>query len=179
MKYFNLSLIFVFSLLLSSCSNDSVIADENMKANSQEIAQPIKQFEESVAVSILKTAEKSKGSKVPVRLKLTDYSGLDILHPVYRFNGFEFSDTGKFNDEIAGDGIYTSVELIGYNDEKSSAKAGIFLSDNFKYRDQLPANKIFDCKIEHVPCPADGGLVDSDWGTGWGCFKFSDCRIGF
>lgn len=102
-----------------------------MKVNSQDIAKHMKQFEESVAVSWLKTTEKRKNSKVSVRLKLTDYSGLNILHSVYSFNGFVFTDTGKFNDEKAGDGVYTSAALIGNNDKKSSSNAGIFFSENF------------------------------------------------
>ena len=113
-----------------------------------------------------------------VKLKLTDYSSLGVLYPVYKFNGYEFGDTGKNNDEIAGDGIYTSAELIKVSTEKSNSSQLIFVSDNFMHRDKLPQSKLFDCAVRYVKCP-DTSWYDNDWGTGWGCFEFSDCRVGF
>ena len=68
----------------------------------------------------------------------------------YVIDGVEYTDTGKYNDLKAGDGIYTSVKL--FPNPKSQVSAYL-ISDDFKYTTQLNnvASKIkIGCKVRHV-----------------------------
>ena len=135
----------------------------------------MKQFEESVLISPFETIEINKLKIAIVSLK--NFNDEYSLKPAYTFSGIIFNDDGKYNDKIAGDNIYTSVQNIVELNEPQSI--GWKMSENFKFKDDLLKQKIFPigCKVRRVPCPEDGGFWDSDWRTGWGCVDFYDCSF--
>jgi hypothetical protein len=94
----------------------------------------------------------------------------------YVIDGVEYTDTGKYNDLKAGDGIYTSVKL--FPNPKSQVSAYL-ISDDFKYTTQLNnvASKIkIGCKVRHVRTGTTI-LGDSCAKNCCGCLELYDCEI--
>jgi hypothetical protein len=87
-------------------------------------------FDESVALfqqTNTNVQSREKSTKVAYTFEMIDFSGDLTLGNVYKLEGIEYCDNGLFNDEIAGDGIYTSVETF--------SNSPIILS-NFSDRDK-------------------------------------------
>lgn len=93
----------------------------------------------------------------------------------YIINNVDYTDDGKFNDKVAGDGIYTSVitkPIASY----TQVPAGIgFASEDFEHYDEAinEFHITFKCKIRttyegysamHIPC---------SWG---GCIEIYACK---
>lgn len=138
-------------------------------------------FEESVAIKIGSrvAAKNSEGSKSARTFTLVNYDSSYKLLQSYVLNGVDFTDDGKYNDVQAGDGIYTSVELVP-NLQSKTDLAGIYLiSDKFRYSDSLTSAKgkiKVGCKIRYVR--KGKTLLGDDCATNCcGCIEFYDCEI--
>lgn len=161
------------SIFVMACNtNDNDVAFD--------AANDAKLFEESVA---LKTTENvnlnGRTDKVALTYEAINYNDEYQLKAALIINEHAYSDDGKYNDEVAGDNIYTSVDLFEVSSEDEKLKTiSLGISKNFKYKEQLLQQKWFTltCDVEIVDCPEDGGFWDSDWGTGMGCLKISNCK---
>lgn len=190
MKYIlKIAFAIVLSLTLFSCGEDD---STTYKTKST--------FETSVAIIENGTEINNYNSKssdsftLKVRLKSFD-SNFD-LSPVYKFDGIEYCDNGLFNDEVAGDGIYTSVKTFNYASRKNSYK-GIIINKSEKFEHTEKLNEFLlanysnnnstlqtkagaklkvklGCKVRLVDCP------NTDWYNtsffGEPCVEFYDCE---
>lgn len=95
-----------------------------------------KDFLTSVAIFDIGESISSKTSedKLSYTLELKSFDNKYRLKEAYKINDIEYSDNGKFNDLIAGDGVYTSVNVFD-SPKKSDLK--ISYSKSFKYRDKI------------------------------------------
>jgi hypothetical protein len=108
---------------------------------------------------------------------------LNIFDPDYQpltnfiLNGEEFSDDGKFNDLVAGDGIYTSLVLRDTDVPRPQLKELSFSSEKFKYRDnELKGGGVkVGCDISHTR--SGNSLLGFSCENWFGCFEFSNCRV--
>jgi len=173
---------FIFALLaiaiLSSCE-DNISGLEN-NANSRDWpltttefngADPF--FEESVAI-IQRGAVQDPDDKNSYIffVELKDFSGKLSLNEQYTIGKIVYSDNGKYQDEIAGDGIYTSIQsyrVLNKDDNPDVFDYTLInISDSFKYKDELESyisneksqkttmGKIkvkFGCKVRTITCP--------------------------
>jgi hypothetical protein len=160
------------SIFVMACNtNDNDVAFD--------AANDAKLFEESVA---LKTTENvnlnGRTDKVALTYEAINYNDEYQLKAALIINGHAYSDDGKYNDEVAGDNIYTSVDLFEASSEDKNSKETTWgVSDKFKYKEQFLQERGFTikCKVRHVPCSGES-FWSSDWGTGWGCLEFYDCE---
>jgi hypothetical protein len=183
-----ISLIFL-SLTFFACSEDDIEPNENKST-----------FETSVAIiqngiDINKYSSKSSGD-FSLKLKLKNFDPNFELSPVYKFDGIEYSDNGLFNDEIAGDGIYISVQKFNYASKRNlyngitinksekfehTEKLNAFLLSNYTNNKSNIQSKVrpklkfkLGCKVRLVDCP-DTSWYNTSW-FGEPCVEFYDCE---
>lgn len=138
-------------------------------------------FEESVAIKLgSRVTTKNGGTTKSARtFTLVSFDKSYKLMNSYVLNGVDFTDDGKNNDLIAGDGVYTSVELLPNLERKTDLSGVYFVSDNFKYLDTLTLSKVkvkIGCKIRHVRSGIS--LLGTNCATNCcGCTEFYDCEV--
>ena len=177
----------VILMMMSSCENEN--------SNSREMDD----FVESVAILQHGISTELKGlcteDLIPLTVELMDFSNKIDLRQAYIIDDIEYCDNGLFNDEVANDGIYTSVEKFAIKDEPvkkvAATETTIYLSksESFKYEDELERYvskkksiaKIvvkISCKFRTAPCPET-----SWWNECWftdgpcTCIEFYDCEF--
>lgn len=164
----------------------------------------ITNFVESVA--ILQTVKRYnddsryKAGGIALTVQLKDFSNGVEMRPAYMIDNIEYCDNGKYNDEVSGDGVYTSVEKFS-NDEKKSGDdfEGVIIhkSDDFKFekdlKDYLKTNistnsseKLANsgpslsiklgCKLRTVTCPETSWLNSCWFGSPCTCIEYFDCE---
>lgn len=137
-------------------------------------------FEESVIIRLgerttPKDAESGKSART---FTLVNFNKNYKLLPSYVLNGVEFTDDGKYNDKISGDGIYTSFELLKNIQPKINITDYFFVSDNFQHNSAVSAAKVkvkVGCKIRYVR----KGLTilgDNCATNCCGCLEIYDCE---
>lgn len=185
------------SISLLSCTTDSreenlnEKTNVNLKQNIDNAARIVTEeelFSRSVAI-IKFNYDLEPSSNVPLRLKLVTFDKDYKLLPVYKFNNIEYSDNGEFNDQIAGDGIYTSIENFNIATEDIYNGVEVNVGETFLYKDQLidlvkndylnrgikPKAVIkFGCKVRIVKCPNTSWYNTSIFGEP--CVEFYDCE---
>lgn len=97
----------------------------------------------------------------------------------YALDGEEFVDDGMYNDIVANDGIYTSLQTQNQT-EISDLKQNISIkSDKFKYISNQTNHKTkggeFGCKIRHVT--KGKSLLGFSCSANIGCFELYDCSF--
>ncbi|HLP63210.1 hypothetical protein [Flavobacterium sp.] len=137
-------------------------------------------FEQSVAIKLGSRITTKEGgtSKSARSITLSNFNESYKLLSVYVLNGVDFTDDGKYNDLRAGDGIYTSVQLLP-NPRGTSSVGSYLISDDFKYMENLisSTSKIkIGCKIRHVR--SGFSILGTNCATNCcGCTEFYDCEI--
>lgn len=170
-------LTFLAIVFMLSCS------EEQEKINLVQSIDESLLFEQSVLMGPLTgvNGNSSKGDASPLTIELKNYNSEFTLNAAYNFNGMTYNDDGLYLDEIAGDGVYTSLKegiIVSTESSKSETLDGWKISKKFQYNDILESSKLtIKCDFHHDACPSGGGFWDSDWGTGWGCFYFENCSI--
>lgn len=179
-------LILLCIITISACSKNDASDLETQNMDSEK-------FLQSVAFNLSLDNTKSNklsenSNKKIINLKINNFNPNLTLEKAYIFNGVTFNDDGKYNDQIAGDNIYTSVQEVNVDIKKGkNLKNNITITDDsFAYNNELNSMKGgsvdgsagVSCGISHGDCPSDGGFWDSDWGTGWGCFGLKDDCVG-
>lgn len=185
---FKLKLVTLLSLLglfFISCNENEISNEQFSKIG----------FDESVLIlgeGI--SGESSKfGGEMPIKLDIVNFNPDFELEENYVIEGYHFSDDGKYNDEIAGDGIYTSLETFSTENGKSLELSRFeknSIGGNFKFQDELNqylenkglSNKgegsdgfgiKFSCKLRLVSC---SGTPCWPWTT-CTCIEYYDCEI--
>jgi hypothetical protein len=131
-------------------------------------------FFESVAIVPQSHLMIKEGREFAQRFSLLIFDKSYVPLESYIINGVDYSDDGKFNDQIAGDGIYTSVISKPVSEYKEVPKGVAFVSDEFKYTNEMAAKfKIkAGCKFRTTYSGSSVFGVPCSWG---GCVEFYDC----
>ncbi|MFT5862558.1 MAG: hypothetical protein ACI828_001207 [Flavobacteriales bacterium] len=191
----NISTLFIMSLLLffsvsafGQSRGGKTIIDPKNPGNS--VALSATEFEESVL--ILQDLSEFLGKselKKSLTLELVNFNDSRKLLPAYRINGVEYSDNGKFNDIVAGDGVFTSVtthrvkgsaEALSARGAKSNAFA--YTQELLSFRKGIYASSQrgigLSCKIRLVTCP-ETTWYNSCWpmSSPCQCVEFFDCEV--
>jgi hypothetical protein len=183
MKY--LYLLFAVSILCS-CTVDENHDIENSNTNN---------FNESVVILQNPTNLKSSIEAQPIYIEMLSFNADFVLEEEYYIDGIQYTDNGSFNDQIANDGIYSSIQSYNSSDllEKSDFETTINFGGSFKYQEEF-TNYLAErydaldinekggikikagCKMRLAPCPET-----SWWNTCWPlsspctCVEFYDC----
>lgn len=87
----------------------------------------------------------------------------------------DYTDDGKYNDKVAGDGIYTSVNL--HREPVSSGSVGgALISDSFSYHEELMTSIIkIKCKFKRKTSGYTM-IFHDDCSRNW-CVELYDCSL--
>lgn len=185
-----LNLPFFAQLQAQSSAKNQTILDPKNPGNS--IALSSKEFEESVLViqdlSVFK--DKPETSEQAITINLVNFRTDRKFLPAYTINNVGYNDDGKHFDQVAGDGIFTSVKKVRYTGDEAGKKTHYVNASTFKYTPALDAyyqkNNIdtsssrigITCKIRTFQCPEQHW-----WDTCWPlsspctCIEFYDCVL--
>lgn len=180
--------VFLLSVttFIACTSNDNTqekITENTSQKIEDELTAKWKNFEESIMITpSSRVASKTNSNEVSARsFILKNFNPNFNLESTYIIDGYDYTDDGKINDLIAGDGIYTSVILLPNlkNNTSKNSTPQVFksiVSSKFKHNDQLLTSKIgISCKMR---------ITHS--GTSWfgnscrgGCIELYDCSADF
>ncbi|WP_439489287.1 hypothetical protein [Algoriphagus sp.] len=121
---------------------------------------------------------KINNSKYLISIKLDQIdANLPLPEGLY-FMGLELKDDGKINDEIAGDGIFTSTEYLDVAEEKPEDdkinKWRSILSRSGERFSCIGCDQI-DFAGPEEACLGEGTCPEFDWWSNWFCVCGSDC----
>lgn len=185
----------LLSMFLISCqtgSREENVSENNDKLNISSLAKENSDttdlFNKSVA--ILKfNYDQEPSENVALTARILSFDSNYTLLPVYKLNGVEYSDNGLFNDQVAGDGVYTSVERFSISENDIYNGVEALIGDGFLFKDQLIqqiksdyASKVgpkasikFGCKTKLIKCPNTSWYNTSYFGEP--CVLFYDCEL--
>jgi hypothetical protein len=189
-KILKITLALCLSFTFFACSEDENKVETELSFNDTS------KFLESVALirTGVKTETNAKNSdeKYAFIINVVDFSESIDLHEAYMIDDLEYSDNGLYNDEVANDGVYTSVQkyrIVNQESNKTNVLNTQIInkSDNFKYEknltDYLNKNGIaskttikFGCKVRTVTCPETSWWNDCWFGSPCTCIEFYDCE---
>lgn len=181
--------VFALSLFTVSCKKDvKEISQTNVTDIEASMVSQNDFLESSVAILHDGAIQTSDGSYA-LKAQLTSFDPGYSMLPVYKFDGVEYCDNGLFNDEIEGDGIYTSVKTANLNNQQLDiiqSEIIVNKGSNFQYESDLDImlNDIlvaragieitFGCSVRLVPCPNTSWYNTSLFGEP--CIEFYDCE---
>ena len=167
------SVFLLVALSIASCSKD-----EENKSDLE--ASHMERFEESVLLKSSSVVSKSSVSSRDVNnqesyvtFKIENFDSEFVLRPVYVIDGVDFVDTGDFNDQVAGDGIYTSLQPQVLTSTKKNSENKIVMSDKFKFKSKTSKVKI-GCKFRMTYKGKSSWFGNSCSG---GCVELYDCSF--
>lgn len=191
----------IIALLLLSINNHHVLAQAkgvktivDPKNPKGMVALTNSDFEQSVMVvtDFSKFSAKDIGKPLFVTVELVNFHPTKKLLPAYTIKGIAFNDDGKHNDQVAGDGIFTSVSAVKINNKSIDFKKYYSKASGFKYetqfdqyaRSQMGVNQrlgiSITCKTRIITCPEEH-WYDSCWplSSPCTCVDFYDCEVEF
>jgi len=122
-----------------------------------------------------------QGRKVgarPITIEIVNYHPTKKLLPAYMINGLEYCDNGKYNDKVAGDGIFTSVQNVTVKNLPKGTGKKYTASPALKHQSANKSEIKFGCKVRTVTCPETNW-----WNSCWPlsspctCVEFYDCEV--
>ena len=168
-----------------ACTNNDSEQEKTAKNTNQNIENELtakwETFEESVMITpSSRVPSKTNSSEVSARsIIFKNFNPNFNLESTYIVDGYDYTDDGKINDLVAGDGIYTSVILLpnlknNISKNNTSQLHKCIVSSKFKYNNQLITSKFgISCKMR---------ITHS--GTSWfgnscrgGCIELYDCEV--
>ena len=188
MKYLNISLVLILFITMWSCSEETIQENESLTT-----------FEESVAIIEQGTTQfinlTDNKNQIALTIEIVNFNSNFNLAKEYTIDYIQYNDNGQFNDKIAGDGIYTSVQSFSkeFNEINSELNEIIYnKGDLFKYSDKLTillderineqqglksTAKItikFGCSLRRATCPE----YKSCWpfSSPCTCIEYYDCE---
>jgi hypothetical protein len=178
LKTLSLSTALLVTLLIAGCSKDNESASE-LQSNH------MARFEESVVLKTsptvikkLSTSKNLSATESYSAFKIQNYDEEFILRNVYVIDGVDYVDTGDFSDEIAGDGIYTSLKPETTISSEKIFETKIIKSDKFKFNNKFLASKAaggeIGCKMRMVYGGEESWFGNSCDG---GCIELYDCSF--
>jgi hypothetical protein len=188
MKTSNIIIIFVISTIaLLSCNTLQNKSDlENL--NEVKFEEAIVLFQNIMPVKSLKNGQTIE---IVLTLELVSFDENVPISSEYYIDGIQYTDDGQFNDSVAGDGIYTSIQIYLVSADflelkNSLGNAILHKGYNFKYEAELEkylnakfpekASVKFGCKVRLVTCSETNW-----WNVCWPlpspctCVEFYDC----
>lgn len=176
-KTLSCSTTVLLTLFMTGCSKES--------GNTSDLeSNHMARFEESVLLKTSSPVNKgsisSKGESSNESysvFKIENFDSTFVLHKAYVIDGVDYVDTGDFSDEIAGDGVYTSLRPEVSKALKEISEGKIVKSNKFKFNNKLLANKLggeIGCKMRIVfggPTSWFGNSCDG------GCIELYDCSF--
>lgn len=173
---FRLTILVMTALITFSCAKE----DETKQI------QPT--FENSVAI-VQNGLHKSKSNEI-ITLEIINFNDNYELADGYNIDGNKYSDDGEFNDQVAGDGIYTFIEdAENFNASKNISNTDLMINfgEDFQHRDKLneylnvagfqKGGKI-GCSFRTTTC-----VETNWWNSCWPlsspctCVEFYDCKV--
>lgn len=112
----------------------------------------------------------------PMIIEFKNHHPTKKLLPAYVVNGLEYNDNGKNNDQVAGDGIFTSAKNVTVRGlPKDVTKVHNFSST---YTGNVGRIIKFGCKTRIVPCP-ETSILNTCWplSSPCNCVEFFDCEF--
>ena len=98
-------------------------------------------IEESCVIYLNERVEKIGITDESARsVKIKSYDNMYKLKNMYIIDGVDYTDDGKTNDDVANDGIFTSMQLLPVPTETSINTITPIKSDKFKFNDLLLAD---------------------------------------
>ena len=95
-------------------------------------------FEESCVIYLNERVEKIGITDESARsVKIKSYDNMYKLKNMHIIDGVDYTDDGKTNDEVANDGIFTSMQFLPVPTETSINTITPIKSDKFKFNDLL------------------------------------------
>ncbi|QQU03461.1 hypothetical protein [Myroides odoratus] len=164
MKTFFFTLTALITLGLTSCSNEE---EATTKTNTlSELSLKEASIDTDVAFidhGYVKNNNCPNSTLYIKQMEILNFDNSKKLDHVYMIEGQEYSDTGTFNDEIAGDGIYTSVNQFKFKEGKELEQFEklqdleknhfVHIGDKFKYEKDLYSylNQKYDYSNQQSP----------------------------
>ena len=172
-------IITVLVLLVSSnvfAQNDKTIVDPK-KAGQLEALNGKELMESVIFIQDFTSFQGGKTISKPMTIEIVNYHPTKKLLPAYMINGLEFNDNGKFNDQIAGDGIFTSVENVVVTGLPKEVTTRFTASPLFKYQSANRGGSI-GCKVRTIRCP-ETNWMNSCWplSSPCTCIDFYECEF--
>ncbi len=139
-----------------------------------------KYIDENVAIVDVSTIDVGKNMVASV-ITLKDFNGSQSLPEGFSLNGYTFMDNGNFNDRIANDGRYTSLETAVNSNLKNKGKPNtIFTTSSFRYQNELNYQyRGIGCTFERCGCPSSCGSCPACDMFSWDCWRVKECEIIF
>nr|WP_314494659.1 hypothetical protein [uncultured Chryseobacterium sp.] len=187
--------IIAILFVLNSCQDDSdavqKIGDKISVETNANAAKTFASPEEFVnSVALLQQGgfeDRLNPEKTFLLMEIKDFSGNIQLNEAYQIKGIEYNDNGKFNDKVANDGIYTSVESFKIKNKEEVLNSFIVnKAESFKYETALSEYMTdvngkrsikFGCKVRNIKCPQTSWYNTCIWGSSCTCVDFYDCDI--
>jgi len=186
-------LILVIALSILSCDQKSNINDTEQITNSKV------KFSESTAMfqSFLQTEDDLKTSgdtiEVILQMEVVDFENQVMMTEMF-IDGIQYSDDGQYNDLVAGDGIFSSIEShqLIISSQKNLKKEMVIVHKGsaFKFEQELNSfiqNQFDTDKEPLITIGCDFDIVEctetSWWNTCWpfsspcNCVEFTDCHV--
>ena len=113
-----LAILLVSATTFIACTNNDSEQEKTAKNTNQNIENELtakwETFEESVMITpSSRVPSKTNSSEVSARsIIFKNFNPNFNLESTYIVDGYDYTDDGKINDLVAGDGIYTSVILL-------------------------------------------------------------------
>lgn len=140
-------------------------------------------FKENMAITDLAAVKNTNGTFY-YQLKLKNYGKRKVLPEGFGMKGQVFMDNGQFNDAVAGDGIYTSMEHLDAGLLKSRPiTKTTFYDVDFQHIGSLSGtggttiNQGVGCKFRQCGCPCSSYPCPACTIFGWSCWEPYDCEI--
>ncbi|SRR5690554_4160772 len=195
MKTCSKFLLFVPFLLLLSCTKD--LDPQHLEPDDTVLSKTSEYFAKSNDAEFLKSVAIIQGgleldpitANYSLFMTVKDFSGNYQLHDAFIIDGIEYCDNGQFNDEVANDGIYTSVDQYAIDaSDVPRLRDNYFIhtGSDFAHESELQSflnaagpgfGIYFGCKLRLVTCPETSWYNDCWFGSPCTCIEFYDCYV--
>lgn len=173
-------IITVFTLLMSStviAQNSKTIVNPE-KAGKVQALSASELMESAVFVQDFTPFQGKTALAQPMTIEIVNYHPTKKLLPAYMINGIEYNDNGKYNDKVAGDGIFTSVRNVTVKGLPKGTSKKYNASSSLRYQSANKSEIGIGCKVRTVTCPETNW-----WNSCWPlsspctCVEFYDCEV--
>lgn len=167
-------------VILVSCNkqnmdqNQSKQISSNVEKSTILTSDEVALFYKSVALVPQKHLKLNQETEFAQRFSLLNFNESCVLLDSYILDGIDYSDDGQLNDQVAGDGIYTSVITKPIDQYYEAPINEAFTAETFEHIDEIPSGFIkFGCKIKTTYSGYSAMGFPCSWG---GCIVIYACK---
>lgn len=134
------TLLLSMSFIVYSCNKDNALNQVNAEDTEYGFAESVVFLKNNNPTSICKSDTYINDNESVITIEIINFNPNFKLEIEYNIDGVKFTDSGEYNDEVAGDGIYTSVETFPIqtkNASDSESKQAMSIGRDFKYSKEL------------------------------------------